>query len=1575
MSTRIPLLARVPALAVVAALLATGLALLGPAPAAHAANPVLVSPTGGQLVSGIPTLRWQRLTGTARYDLQLAADQGFTQRLVETSTVNPNFVPTSPLPANQELWWRVKASATGDTGWTTGSFRIGAFSAPTITSLAADPGSALAQPANPLTVSWSRVSGAQSYTVQISTQPGFNDAAQRSEATVRTTSWAPTDPQIADKQFYTRVRANFDGGLQSPWSAVQSYQIGALSDAVLISPTFQQTVTDVALDWKPVLGAVRYEVQVDANQSFGSGVIGATVVGTRWSPPNEFANRSYFWRVRGVDANGNAKDWSTVPVWQFTRGWDGQPQPEFPADNSVVGEPVQGSGERASRFYYQWRPSELTTQDEDLSLASSYLLQISTDATFQSILDQCSTTLTTYVPQGAGDCFPDARGSYYWRVIGQDDFSQIGNLTAATQATVFRFTYRPDQVQTLTPAHTSGGPVPRVTVPTLTWRPVNGSASYRVTVRSVTTGQVVVSRETPTTSFTPRDELAPGTYEWQVQTVSRDGRLGIDYISGWPRFEVESPAPATAPSLGGLNAPSGIRFPTLTWTPQSGAARYEVWAKPVAADLFQQVSGSSFYPAAEDLTDRFLTPGDYDWFVKSFNGAGGAIGQSALGRFTILPLETFASANVYAALSGSALPADSDVTVTSTSHCSTQLTAQGKCTNLRNTPVIEWPARPNVGFYKVYLAYDKAMTNGVYGKEAGAAAPVIVQQPMWTPPAALPDNQANTAYYLRIVSCSYGSACEKLTAADNAFDKLSRPVLLGTPRYGAVTGSETERGRLVPCTPTCANDVTLSWQDLRNSESTPFEPGTVTDRPFDSASPIQEPGRTEAMKYQVQVATDPGFQRLLDNAEVDQTTFTSSGVLYPEGQLHWRVRAVDANGNTLPWSAPGTFTKASPAPTLVAPLDGTIVSDETTLSWSALPYARSYHLEVYKNGDTTASSSNLVLDVVTRSRVWTLTEPLRASDGPYVWRVQPVDVVSNNGAWSEDWDELTRTGVPARGRFRVAAPQPGLVSPADAATDVAPSDTVFSWTAVTGAVNYRWELLNPAGTVREAVLTAALAWAPQGPVPGGSWRWRVTANDAVGNRLGSAERTFPVVDQITATTAPQLSGSGRVGEPITMTAPEWNLPNVTTTYQWLRNGADIGGQTGSTYVVTEADRGQQVSVRATGVRDGYLTGQSTSATIAGISGNAPVATTRTRISSASGGKVGTVITSTDPVWDNPAAISTYQWLRDGTAIGGATQATYTVTPDDVDKALTLKVTGKRPGYEDGTSVSDPVVGALGDAPVATTPVSITGPNRRTGTTWTLSGPIWGTGDVSTSYQWWRDGTAIAGATGGSYRLTDADVGTSVTVRATGTKRGYQPGVSVSNTVAVTPLDVLAPSAGPTVTGVVGVRETLTAEPGTWPGGATFSYQWFVGGEAVAKETNRSYVVRGRDAGKQVSVRVTATADGWASGSATSAPATVPLQKSSTAASTATPAITVKQRAVLNVKVELTDYGVDLGSVTVLDGKKQLAKVAVKSGTDGTLTIRLKKLKRGKHKLSVLYSGNAYTQPSKAKPVKIVVTKS
>lgn len=76
---------------------------------------------------------------------------------------------------------------------------------------------------------------------------------------------------------------------------------------------------------------------------------------------------------------------------------------------------------------------------------------------------------------------------------------------------------------------------------------------------------------------------------------------------------------------------------------------------------------------------------------------------------------------------------------------------------------------------------------------------------------------------------------------------------------------------------------------------------------------------------------------------------------------------------------------------------------------------------------------------------------------------------------------------------------------------------------------------------------------------------------------------------------------------------------------------------------------------------------------------------------------------------------------------------------------------------------------------------------------------------------------------------------------------------------------------PQVSGSAKVGGKLLSNPGTWdPEDVTFSYQWLRDGKAMSGKTRRNYAPRPADAGRKVSVRVTAThPDGTGSTSATS----------------------------------------------------------------------------------------------------------
>ncbi|KUM36593.1 hypothetical protein AR689_14625 [Arthrobacter sp. EpRS71] len=147
-----------------------------------------------------------------------------------------------------------------------------------------------------------------------------------------------------------------------------------------------------------------------------------------------------------------------------------------------------------------------------------------------------------------------------------------------------------------------------------------------------------------------------------------------------------------------------------------------------------------------------------------------------------------------------------------------------------------------------------------------------------------------------------------------------------------------------------------------------------------------------------------------------------------------------------------------------------------------------------------------------------------------------------------------------------------------------------------------------------------------------------------------------------------------------------------------------------------------------------------------------------------------------------------------------------------------------------------------------------------GSTLTASPGTWTVG-TTLSYQWFRNGAAIAGATAATRVLAAADQGNTLTVRVTGSKAGYATATRESApTAAVVAGTLVAPT--PTITGTLAVGSTLTANPGTWTSGTTLTYQWYRSGAAIAGATAKNYKLVSADQADSIRVRVTGTKAGY-----------------------------------------------------------------------------------------------------------------
>jgi len=186
-------------------------------------GPKLVSPANNGLTSNYtPALTWKAAKAPAgrtivNYEVQVATDSAFHSLVVDVNPTGLSYTLTSPLESNTKYYWRVRAydSAGKYSPSAVWTFRT-AMLAPTMDSPTGSTGSL--KP----TFTWETVSGATSYTIQVSRNTAFTKLVRTS--TVKTSSYMVAS-NLPAGTLYWRVKAN--GANPSSWSTYFTITITA----------------------------------------------------------------------------------------------------------------------------------------------------------------------------------------------------------------------------------------------------------------------------------------------------------------------------------------------------------------------------------------------------------------------------------------------------------------------------------------------------------------------------------------------------------------------------------------------------------------------------------------------------------------------------------------------------------------------------------------------------------------------------------------------------------------------------------------------------------------------------------------------------------------------------------------------------------------------------------------------------------------------------------------------------------------------------------------------------------------------------------------------------------------------------------------------------------------------------------------------------------------------------------------------------------------------------------------------------------------------------------------------------
>jgi peptidoglycan hydrolase-like protein with peptidoglycan-binding domain len=364
----------------------------------------------------------------------------------------------------------------------------------------------------------------------------------------------------------------------------------------------------------------------------------------------------------------------------------------------------------------------------------------------------------------------------------------------------------------------------------------------------------------------------------------------------------------------------------------------------------------------------------------------------------------------------------------------------------------------------------------------------------------------------------------------------------------------------------------------------------------------------------------------------------------------------------------------------------------------------------------------------------------------------------------------------------------------------------------------------------------------------------LTATGSVDAKTWS--RLFMLLD---LASVPTLSGKTVVGQTLAAAPGTWGPGKVDLSFQWYRGNTPIPAANAPTYALQPADARQPVRVVTTGTKASYTAVSRVSAATAAITPAKMTTTPTPKISgSATTGKILTANTGT---WAPAPVTPTYQWFRNSTAIKGANAATYQLQAADYKAKMKVVVTGVKLGYY-SISKTSAQTKAVKPGKHTSVPAPVISGSLAVGQVLTASPGTWAPTPSGFSFQWFRDNTAIKGATHSTYRVQAADSGHTIKVKVGNTGSAFAKVSRYSVTTAKVAKLAWAASPEPTLSGTAQAGKTLTVKAGTWAPAPKLTYHWYRGTKAIKGATKSSYKLTSADKGKVITVKVTAAKSGY-----------------------------------------------------------------------------------------------------------------